>query len=65
MYRVELKALLLVLVLVLLFVPNVPCGVESIETVYNSSNLPPVPNVPCGVESPPVPNMHHSKLSCS
>jgi hypothetical protein len=34
-------------------VPNVPCGVESIFTVYKVGieDKQKVPNVPCGVES--------------
>ncbi len=52
MYRVELKELVNCnIVLHSVFVPNVPCGVESTIKSLMMSFCPVVPNVPCGVES--------------
>ena len=55
MYRVELKGRLsLAHPLLLVYVPNVPCGVESLLAKLEGETLgilADVPNVPCGVES--------------
>ena len=52
MYRVELKVRLSTLwIWYFRVVPNVPCGVESIEAILDLKLGINVPNVPCGVES--------------
>ena len=53
MYRVELKDFIVELAVKLLLVgvPNVPCGVESLLSPLRDLAVPLVPNVPCGVES--------------
>ena len=52
MHRVELKVIKLNNLnnLIVVLVPNAPCGVESISEQGGSKSVWTVPNAPCGVE---------------